>query len=105
MTASSNTSALGRRRLILSRCAPGLRTVQLDNTASHVLGDVIRYISMSLPHFEALQTTADSHNIPAFTQVVDVIIATHQPDNTFITAETLRRAVANRLKIYNEAHT
>ena len=59
---------------------------------AEILDKVVRLMQLGMSHFEALQKVAASENIPAFTWIV----AAHQPDESFITAATLRR-VAERL--------
>jgi len=65
-----------------------------DDELTAMLGSVVRYMSLGMTVWEALKLVADQHRIPAFHHVVTVIIQTHQPDGSFITADTLRRAVA-----------
>lgn len=65
-----------------------------DHELADILREVVSVISLGSGHFESMKKVAERHDIPAFTEAVAFIIQTHQPDGSFITADTLRRAVA-----------
>ncbi len=60
---------------------------------SALLDEVVRLMQIGMTHFEALRAVAEREKIAALTRAVEYVVHAHQPDDSFITSETLRGAI------------